>query len=288
MFRKPDRYQHHCLRTQAGAATPCDLIITLAEAIWYGYQAVDRIRAMTATELPLTHARPLPIHFVTIRLVTVLLMCDMMLMLVKCRIRESIWTASEAADLSGVNPLLQRAWRNRGFLGERRHSRGLTSIEVAQLRTLRTIRDRGVDLEQAAPIAGSARDVLWFAVSHDPQRLIQPVGTFDQQRAFRNALEANISGVLGDLGFLKGAVGIHDRGIVRFVAALEAAQVPVADLSLVFDGEDEEAAFILDLLVIGRRLAERAAGPLFLADKIIVDASQSKNDVMQLDFEQEG
>lgn len=211
-------------------------------------------------------------------------------MLIKCRIRENLWSAAETADLTGVNPLLQRAWRNRGFLGTRRHSRGLTSFEVAQLRTLRTIRDRGVDLEQAAPIAERARDVLWFAVSHDPHRLIQPLGSFDQQAAFRDGLETMIDGPSGDLAFLKGAVNIRNRNVVRFVAALKDHQIAIADLSSIFDGEDEEAALILDLLVIGRRLAERASRPLLLADNITVDPapSISESTPAQLELEEEG
>lgn len=192
-------------------------------------------------------------------------------MLIRCRIRENLWTASEAAELSGVNPLLQRAWRNRGFLGERRYSRGLSSFEVAQLRTLRTIRDRGVDLEQAAPIAERARDVLWFAVSHDPHRLIEPLGSLDQQSAFRRGLEEMVEGVSGDLAFLNSALNIRNRNVVRYVASLDGHQTAVADLSAIFDGEDEEAALILDLLVIGRRLGESAHKPLLLADNISIE-----------------
>lgn len=193
-------------------------------------------------------------------------------MLVRCRIRESLWSAAETADLTGVNPLLQRAWRNRGFLGERRHSRGLTSFEVAQLRTLRIIRDRGVDLDQAAPVAERARDVLWFAVSHDPHRLIQPLGSFDQQAAFRQGLEGLIDGVTGNLNLLKSAVNIQNRKVVRYVAALQGNQIATADPSSIFDSEDEEAALILDLLAIGRRLAERAPRALLLADNITANA----------------
>ena len=192
-------------------------------------------------------------------------------MIVTCAINETVWTAAEAAEVTGVNPLLQRAWRNRGFLGERRHARGLTSHDVAQLRILKTLRDRGVDLDQAAPIADCAPDVLWFAVMHDPRRLIEPVGTSDQQAAFQAALHHAHDGAVGDLSFFKRAVSIHERGVVRFIAALQHEQMAVADLSSVFDAEDEEAAIVLDLLVIGRRLAEQAIRPLFAASIITVD-----------------
>ncbi|MEN5169473.1 MerR family transcriptional regulator [Brevundimonas pondensis] len=194
-------------------------------------------------------------------------------MSVKCAISENVWTAAEAADVTGVNPLLQRAWRNRGFLGQRRHARGLTSHDVAQLRTLKTLRDRGVDLDRAAPIADCASDVLWFAVMQDPQRLIEPVGTLNQRAAFHRALQHAHNDVLGDLSFFKNAVSIRDRGVVRFVAALEYEQIAVADLSTVFDSEVEEAAIVLDLLVIGRRLAEQAVRPLLTARVVSVDDS---------------
>ncbi len=194
-------------------------------------------------------------------------------MSVKCAISENVWTAAEAADVTGVNPLLQRAWRNRGFLGQRRHARGLTSHDVAQLRTLKTLRDRGVDLDRAAPIADCAPDVLWFAVMQDPQRLIEPVGTLNQRAAFHRALQHAHNDVLGDLSFFKNAVSIRDRGVVRFVAALEHEQIAVADLSTVFDSEVEEAAIVLDLLVIGRRLAEQAVRPLLTARVVSVDDS---------------
>ena len=186
-------------------------------------------------------------------------------MIVKCSIAETVWTAAEAFDVTGVNPLVQRAWRNRGFLGMRRHARGLTSRDVAQLRTLKTLRDRGVDLEQAAPIADRAPDVLWFAVMHAPHRLIEPVGTRDQQAAFQLALRHAHDDVDGDLSFFQDALAIRGRSVVRFVAAVEGEQLPVANLSTVFDSEEEEAAIILDLLVIGRRLAEQATRPLLTA-----------------------
>lgn len=192
-------------------------------------------------------------------------------MSVKCAISENVWTAAEAADVTGVNPLLQRAWRNRGFLGQRRHARGLTSHDVAQLRTLKTLRDRGVDLDRAAPIADCAPDVLWFAVMQDPQRLIEPVGTLNQRAAFHRALQHAHDDVAGDLSFFKDAVSIRGRGVVRFVAALEHEQIAVADLSTVFDSEAEEAAIVLDLLVIGCRLAEQAVRPLLTARVVSVD-----------------
>jgi hypothetical protein len=194
-------------------------------------------------------------------------------MIVKCTISENIWTAAEAADVTGVNPLLQRAWRNRGFLRRRQHARGLTSHDVAQLRTLKTLRDRGVDLDQAAPIADCAPDVLWFAVMHDPQRLIEPAGTLNQRAAFQRALHHAHEDVAGDLSFFKEAVSIRGRGVVRFVAALQNEQITVADLSTVFDSEEEEAAIVLDLLVIGRRLAEQAMQPLLTARVVAVDDS---------------
>ncbi len=195
-------------------------------------------------------------------------------MRVRCKIRENIWSAAEAAELTGVNPLLQRAWRNRGFLGPRQHPRGLTAVEIAQLRTLKIVKDRGVDLEQAAPLAERARDVLWFAISHDPFRLIEPVGGFDQQRAFNSALEAAVNGVDGDLSLITKALSIRDRPVVRFVAAIDDEQVAVASLSDIFDPEETETALILDLLVIGRRLAEQSIRPLLLAHDITIDHSR--------------
>ncbi|WP_288757004.1 MerR family transcriptional regulator [uncultured Brevundimonas sp.] len=196
-------------------------------------------------------------------------------MIVKCAIDETVWTAAEAFEVTGVNPLLQRAWRNRGFLGSRRHARGLTSHDVAQLRTLKTLRDRGIDLEQAAPIADRAPDVLWFAAMHAPYRLIEPVGTLDQKAAFQIALRHAHDDVDGDLSFFQQAVAIRGRSVVRFVAAVEGEQLPVADLSTVFDSEEEEAAIILDLLVIGRRLAEQATRPLLTARITSVDGAES-------------
>lgn len=200
-----------------------------------------------------------------------------LVMVVKCIIKETVWTAAEASEVTGVNPLLQRAWRNRGFLGPRRHARGLTSHDVAQLRTLKTLRDRGVDLDQAAPIANRAPDVLWFAVMHDPHRLIEPVGTLDQKAAFQIALRHAHDDVVGDLSFFQQAVSIRGRGVVRFVAALHHEQIAVADLSTVFDSEEEEAAIVLDLLVIGRRLAEQATRPLLNARITAVDDADVAN-----------
>jgi hypothetical protein len=194
-------------------------------------------------------------------------------MIVKCAIAETVWTAAEAFDVTGVNPLLQRAWRNRGFMGARRHARGLTSHDVAQLRTLKTLRDRGVDLEQAAPIADRAPDVLWFAAMHAPYRLIEPIGTLDQKAAFQTALRHILDDAAGDLSFFEHAVAIHGRSVSRFVAAVEGEQLSIAYLSTVFDTEDEEAAIVLDLLVIGRRLAEQATRPLLTARITAVDGA---------------
>lgn len=196
-------------------------------------------------------------------------------MIVRCKVRENVWSAAEAAEVTGVSPLVQRAWRNRGFLGARRHARGLTSMEVAQVRTLKIVKDRGVDLDQAAPIAERARDVLWFAVSHDPLRLIEPLGTFDQQRAFKSALKTAVDGVEGDLALIAKAVSIRGRGAVRFVAAIENDQIALSSLGDIFDAEEEEAALILDLLVIGRRLAELSSRPLLLAHSIVIDSDHA-------------
>jgi hypothetical protein len=199
-------------------------------------------------------------------------------MIVSCKIQESVWSAAEAAEMSGVNPLLQRAWRTRNFLGQRRNARGLTSLEVAELRTLKTIRDRGVDLEKAASITSKAHDVLWFAVSHFPLTLIQPVGSREQEVAFRTAWNTAVSNAEGDWNFLKSALSMSDRNVVRFVAALESEQINVHDLGDIFDGEDEEAAVVLDLLVIGRRLGESASRPLLIAKDIRIEQGDAADD----------
>lgn len=189
-------------------------------------------------------------------------------MLVTCEFEQVVWTAAETEELTGVPPLTQRAWRNRNFLGPRLKVRGLTSGEVAQISTLRAMRQQGIDLEAASPTAQRASNVLWFAINADPNRLIEPVGSSTEIEAFKAALLGSIHNAVGDWPFLKAALKVGDEGLKRFIVATNEYQGALSSIDQAFEAEDLEAAVVVDLLAIGNHLARRASRPLIYARKI--------------------
>lgn len=83
-------------------------------------------------------------------------------------ITERTFTPKEAAEISGVSPVLQRNWRRRGFLPVRNDGWAqFTVSDIVRLCAMKILADTGISIEAARQIAATACDPVYAMLRGD-------------------------------------------------------------------------------------------------------------------------
>lgn len=193
---------------------------------------------------------------------------------VNCRYVDGVFSPLEVEAMTGVSPVLQRTWKQRGFLVQNKTARASLSVrEVAQIATLQ-IASQGVPVELAyvrEAAAAAVPSILWFASSDKEAWEIQ--GSTEQKAAFRRGLaSANKSGLMG----LDKALGVTAQNMGRYVVLHSNEYDFVNELEAVFEAEDTPVSLILDLFAIANRLVRspKRRGAMMVATDIEVGAKR--------------
>lgn len=179
---------------------------------------------------------------------------------VSCTYTDSVFTPAEVHQMTTVSPQLQRAWRQRGFLGERKFGRAsFTAREVAQVMALRYLgQNLQLDLEFVRDaVEKAAPMILWWALGTRAAWQVEDASP-EQATAFYQAVE--IEDRIG-LQYLDKMVGVKRGAVRRFLVKTAAGHEFLSDLTGHFVGDHIPGAVILDLDALGedlRRSAKRA------------------------------
>jgi hypothetical protein len=188
--------------------------------------------------------------------------------------QDAVFTPSEVEAITGVSPLLQRTWRRRGFLGEQLRGPGTcTAHELAQVMGLQiAAQNLNVDLKfvhegvrQAAPA------ILFYALGYAQAWDIQ--GTPEEVAAFEEHIKRE---VMYGLQYLHKMVDLRKEHWGRYFVRRKDSWSFELNLDAFFDGEDTTSAIVLDLMAIGKALAESPdrSRALITVNNIQVETSQ--------------
>ncbi|MDR6708373.1 hypothetical protein J2X73_002752 [Novosphingobium sp. 1748] len=165
----------------------------------------------------------------------------------------------ELALATGLSTDLQRVWRRRGHLPEREEGFAhFNSVDVAAISVRYELSRMGVAPGDTARIGEEiARLVLYFALLSD-----------DCVASVRGGLRRLTSmgaGYEEDDELAQRVSGVQDRR--RYLWSAQPPQMALADdITPLLSQEQYSAMLHLDLVVIGKRLAENSPKPLFLID----------------------
>jgi hypothetical protein len=179
---------------------------------------------------------------------------------INCRFIDAVFTPMEVEAMTGVTPLLQRTWKRRGFLGQRKRVRAsLTAHEVAQIMALQvasqTLPFELKTVQEA--VSDAVPSILWYA-------LAQGAGVWDiegtpaQKAALKKAIE--IEDMRG-LQYLDKMVGIKSDQFGRYMVRHKGGWTFVQDLNAAFEESDPTVALVLNLSAIGIMLANAPKRP---------------------------
>ncbi len=178
---------------------------------------------------------------------------------VYCRYIDGVFAPREVEAMTGVSALLQRTWQRRGFLGPRKVGRAaLNAHELAQVMALQiaaqTLKADLKFIHEA--VSDAAPAILYFALAHKKAWDVE--GTREQQAAFKKVIaEEDMNG----LYYLDKMVGFRQDHHSRFLVRRAEDWLFTADLHGMFDDQDIGGAIVLDLMEIGRRIADSPQRP---------------------------
>jgi hypothetical protein len=192
---------------------------------------------------------------------------------VSCTYTDAVFTPAEVHQMTTVSPQLQRAWRQRGFLGERKYGRAsFTAREVAQVMALRYLgQNLQLDLEFVRDaVEKAAPMILWWALGADVAWHVEGA-TPEQTAAFYQAIAAEDR--VG-LQYLDKMVGVKRGAVRRFLVKTAAGHDFLSDLTDHFVGDHILGAVILDLDALGEELRKATKRALIIVSDIEIIGEQ--------------
>lgn len=172
-------------------------------------------------------------------------------------IEETSFSPAEMEEITGLPQQLLRLWRSRGYLPKKDQGRWSrhSAKEVASAYLLHALSRLGVSPSDAVgDAATTSRDLLFFAmISGDGA--CEFTGQSDEAERLRFRFE-------DDLGIARMVTKPANED--RFILSLGARDTwRCPDLCRLIENEGLEYFFSIDLLVAGRKIAERAGRPLY-------------------------
>ena len=172
------------------------------------------------------------------------------------------FSPAEVATITGVSTTLQRDWRRRGVLPERR-SEGWSRFDVSdviEIAVLKFFADAGFGVKSVLDVSSLAT-----------LPVMDLLGKAPGARAYEGEASDWLRAEIEERGTVRGAHG-------RYLAIAHAPgpkpdEMPptvrvetLADLAEYLDGDDYEGATILDFEKLAARIVERAGLPLFVIE----------------------
>jgi len=110
---------------------------------------------------------------------------------VALKFRETLFSPSEAAAITGLSLHLQRDWRSQGLLRSREGGHAsFTPRELAEMRVMVRLRSLGLPLTQVRPVAvRAAPSVIFVALAEYPDATLKVEGSDDKARQYLRDLE---------------------------------------------------------------------------------------------------
>lgn len=167
------------------------------------------------------------------------------------------YSPAEVEKVTGMATGLQRVWRRRGYLPSTDAARARFDLfSVAWIMLRYTLANRGMPPRETEALgANYSRIVVFWALAevHGSCLVIGPrsdVREFERAYHFNWTMVANLAGV--DRNEVRKFI-VKSRGL-----ALELTDNPAE----IFDNEDVESGFVVNLRVLGKHLGERTGRPL--------------------------
>lgn len=180
---------------------------------------------------------------------------------VALKYRETLFSPSEAAAITGLSLHLQRDWRSQGLLRAREGGRASFSPrELAEMRVMVRLRGLGLPLPQARHAAErAAPSVVWVALNEHPEATIAVDGAQETADAYRARLDRST-----DSTYLLTLAEI-DINASRYRHAVVVEGECTLEPALKDDVLDEttEVAGIVNLWAVARAIAMATPRPLF-------------------------
>lgn len=192
---------------------------------------------------------------------------------VSCSYSDAVFSPAEVHEMTAVSPQLQRVWRQRGLLGERKYGRAsFTAREIAQVMALRYVgQELRLDLESIRKAVEEAAPViLWWALGERAAWKVEGA-TPEQTAAFYQAIggEDRVG-----LQYLDKIVGVKRGSVRRFLVKTPAGHEFLSDLTGHFVGDHIPGAVILDLDALGKELRDAAKRALITVTDIEILGAQ--------------
>jgi hypothetical protein len=182
----------------------------------------------------------------------------MMTQNIHCRFVDGVFTPQEVEAMTGIVPVLQRTWKQRGYIRHHTHVHArLTVHELAQIMALQ-FASQSIPVEMKfvhEAVAEAAPSILWFALFD--VRAWDIDGTAEQKAIFKRALDSDNAEPLR----LESAVGLNREKFGRYIVLRPEEWEFVNDLNDTFADERTPAAVVIDLVAIAKRLVESRKRP---------------------------
>jgi hypothetical protein len=193
---------------------------------------------------------------------------------VYCRYVDGVFTPLEVEAMTDIVPVLQRTWKQRGYLRHHKHARAsFNAHEVANIMALQ-IASQSLPVEMKfvhEAVAAAVPSILWFALSYETAWDFE--GTAEQKSAVKKAIASDNK--VG-LQYLDKVLGLKKEQFGRYILLRSGGWEFVNSVDRTFDDEMTTAALVIDLIAIGRRLAKSPKRPrgLIIATDIEIGHKQ--------------
>jgi DNA-binding transcriptional MerR regulator len=180
---------------------------------------------------------------------------------VALKYRETLFSPSEAALITGLSLHLQRDWRSQGLLRAREGGRAsFTPRELAEMRVMVRLRSLGLPLPEVRPVAEQAApSVIFMALADHPDLTLNAEGSDEEARRYMDALNrATDSQYLLTLAEVASRNDVYRNAIV----ADGACELEHALHEDVLE-ESTEVAGVVNLWAVARAIAKATPRPLF-------------------------
>lgn len=180
---------------------------------------------------------------------------------VALKYRETLFSPSEAAAITGLSLHLQRDWRSQGLLRAREGGRAsFTPRELAEMRVMVRLRSLGLPLPEVRPVAEQAApSVIFMALKDHSELTLKAEGAEEEAQRYMHALDrATDSQYLLTLAEVASQNDVYRNAIV----ADGACELEHALHEDVLD-ESTEVAGVVNLWAVARAIAKATPRPLF-------------------------
>jgi hypothetical protein len=178
---------------------------------------------------------------------------------VYCHYANGNFSTLEVEAMTGVSPVLQRTWKQRGFLSRRKTARASFSApEVVEIMALQ-IASQSVPVEMKfvqEAVAAAVPAVLWFALTYDKAWDVE--GTPEQKAVFRRALASDNK---GGLPLLDKVLDLRGEHVGRYVLLRPDCWEFVNKLDGAFEDENSPVGIVLDLFAVAKKLVNSPKRP---------------------------